>query len=429
MRRSSLSGIIVAAADGRTSMVPLLWLGLVSASMGAGAALALLLVVPRPREGLVMLGGVVSMGGAVVAGSRLVTTYDTPTFTVIATLLAVAALGGGFALVSALLAYVQPPPTATMLPAAGSPPRTLVVLMVDTEAGTYRAGEVSREIADLVDAGLPEPTIGVTPFHYAAQKARFRAIGGRSPEHAAAVLLAEGIEALLDREVFAGPLLIRCSERGALATILRTALEEGYRSAVVTGAYIAESHRADEQRRDADDIAAAITSLSVAYTPPLWASDELAQLVAQGAVTITAHSARTGVALLVHGQPGRQAEANTAFDVQENAFANRVRMHLSETGIDEAYVRVCSAEWRDPGVTETVRHLAALGSERILVVPACYPFANMQTLLDIPAAARDARVPENVHVVHVSPWGDGEVFANVLAGAIRKTAKEAATRA
>jgi protoheme ferro-lyase len=407
-------------------MVPLLWVGLVGASMGAGAALALLLVVPRPREGLVMVLGVLSMGGAVAAGNGLVAAYETTSLTVIASLLAVAALGGGFALVSALLAYVQPASPGPLLPPAGSPPRTLVVLMVDTETRAYLAGEVSREIAELVEAGLPEPTIGVMPFHYAAQKARYRAIAGRSPEHAAAVALSEGLESLLDGAEFAGPVVVRCSDRGALAANLRASLDEGYASVVVTGAYIADSYRAAEQRRDVDDIAASITSLRVAYTPPLWASDELARLVALRAVALTAGSGRTGVALLVHGQPGRHAEANASFDVEENAFANRVRMHLGEHGIDEAYVRVCYAEWSDPGVTETVRHLAALGSERILVVPACYPFANMQTLLDIPAAERDARVPENVHVVHIPPWGDDEVFASVLAGAIRQAAAETA---
>jgi protoheme ferro-lyase len=406
-------------------MVPLLWVGLVGASMGAGAALALLLVVPRPREGLVMVAGVLSMGGAVAAGHRLVAAYDTPSLTFIASLLAVAALGGGFALISALLTYVRPASPGTPLPPPGSPPRTLVAVLVDTEWETYRAAEVSREIADLVDAGLPEPTIGVTPFHYAAQKARYRAIAGRSPEHGAAVTLSEGLESRLDSDQFAGPVVIRCSDRGALAANLLTALDEGYTFVVVTGAYISDSHRAAEQKRDVDDIAAAIASLRVAYTPPLWASDELARLVALRAVALTSGSDRTGVALLVHGQPGGHAEGNSSFDVEENAFANRVRMHLSEHGIDEAYVRVCSAEWSDPGVTETVRHLAALGSERILVVPACYPFANMQTLLDIPAAERDARVPENVHVVHIPPWGDDEVFADVLASSIRQTAAEA----
>lgn len=406
-------------------MLALLWTGLIGGSMGAGAALGVLLVVARPREGVIMVGGVASMAAGAFAGSRLVAHYDSPALTVVASVLALAALGGGFALVSALLAYVRPPSIDTPLPAPESPARALVVLMAEVESEYYRPFEVTREIAEFVDAGLPEPTLGVTPFHYAAQKARYRAVGGRSPEHAAARNLAERIEARLDRAAFARPCIVRCSDQGALPSLLAAARSEGYARAVVVGAYVAEGFRAISQRRDLDDIGGALQPLRVVFTPPLWTSDELARLVASSAVAIAADASVTGVALLVHGQPGSHATTNAEFDVQENAFANRVRLFLAEHGLDEARIRVCSAEWSDPGVTETVRHLAALGAERILVVPACYPFPNLQTLLDIPAAIRDARVPEAVRVVQIPPWGEDDVFAEVLASEIERATAEA----
>lgn len=403
-------------------MVPLLWAGLVGGAMGAGAGLALLLVVVRPREALVALGGIVSMGFAVAAGSRLAAAYDTTAFTVVASILAVASLGGGFALVSAVLSYVTPRVPAARVPPPGTPARTLAVLLVDTESETYRPGETTREIAELVAAGLPEPTIGVTPFHYAAQKARYRAVGGRSPEHVAARACAENVESRLEPARFTGPVTVRCSEPSALLHLVEQARDAGYMRTVVAGAYIAESSRAVNERRDLEEAVGLHASISVGFTRPLWTSDELARLIAERALAVADGPSDTGVVLLVHGQPGLQADSNPTFDIQENAFANRVRTLLQEGGLDEANIRVCAAEWRDPGITETVRHLAALGSRRIVVAPVCFPFANLQVLLDVPAAARDARVPDDVRIVHVAPWGEDEVFAEVIAREIEREA-------
>jgi len=403
-------------------MVPLMWAGLIGGAMGAGAGLALLLVVVRAREPLVALGGIVSMGLAVAAGNQLRAAYDTAGLTVVASLLAMGAFGGGFALVSALLAYVTPGPPAVQLPRPGASSRTLAIMLLDIEPEVYSPGETTREIAELVEAGLPEPAVAVMPLHYAAHKARYRAVGDRSPEAASATDCAEKVEARLDPERIAGPATVRCADPGALAAALERARHAGYEHTIVAGVYVAESSRVIAQRRAVDEAADVLASLRVSFTRPLWTSDELAQLVAERAIAVSTGSPDTGVALLVHGQPPGQAQLNPTFDVQENAFANRVRALLGESGLDEAKVRVCATEWRDPGVSETVRHLAALGSRRIVVVPACYPFANLQVLLDVPAAARDARIPDDVHVVHVAPWGEDEVFAKVIANEIARAA-------
>ena len=403
-------------------MMPFLWIGLVGGSLGAGVSLAVLLVVTRRREGLVMAGGIASMALSVLAANNLVAYYDRPVLTVIASVIAVGSVGGGFALVSSLLSYVRVRPNTLTLPPPGDPGRSLVVLLADVEPDEYVAGEVTREIADLVDAGLPEPRMSVLPFHYAAQKARYRAVGGRSPEAGQAAGLAERLEKHLDPARFAGPVMVRCGDGSALRAALDSAHEAGYKASIAAGAYIAEGYRVGAERSGADT---PMPELSLAYTRSLWASDKLANLVARRTLAARSDPERTGVALVVHGQPGVHERANRSFDIQENSFANRIRLFLIEEGLHGDRVRVCSAEWRDPGVTETVRHLAAIGCDRVLVVPACQPFANLQTLLDFAGAVRDARVPEDVRVVHIAPWGDDEVFAEVLAAAIEEAAPDA----
>lgn len=400
-------------------MIPLLWIGLVGGSLAAGSALAMLLVVARRREGLVMVAGVASITLSVLAGNRLFAAYEQPSLAVIASVIAMMAIGGGFALVASLLAYVRPKQNLPTLPVVGAPPRALVIVIADVETEDYAPGEVTSEIADLIDSGLPEPSLSVVPFHYAAQKARYRAVGGRSPEQGQAAGLAERVEARLDPMRFAGPIVLRCGNGSSLAGLLHAARAAGFDTTIASGAYIAEGYRANAEQRGADS---PVPGLLVSHTRSLWASDELARLVARRTLAVRSDPEITGVALIVHGQPGEYEHVNQSFDIQENAFANRVRLFLVEEGLQSDRVRVCTAEWREPGVTETVRHLAALGCDRILVVPVCHPFANLQTLLDIPAAVRDARVPENVRVVHIAPWGDDPVFAEVLAAGIEEAA-------
>ena len=82
-------------------------------------------------------------------------------------------------------------------------------------------------------------------------------------------------------------------------------------------------------------------------------------------------------------------------------------------------MRLAWADWRDPDVASTVRHLAALGCTRILVCPACYPFDSISTLLDVPIAIRQARIDPAVSVVTLSTWRDEtEVIEALRASAV-----------
>ncbi|HET6498314.1 MAG TPA: ferrochelatase, partial [Coriobacteriia bacterium] len=85
--------------------------------------------------------------------------------------------------------------------------------------------------------------------------------------------------------------------------------------------------------------------------------------------------------------------------------------------------------WGEPGVTETIRHLAAFGSERIVTVPVSYPFDGLETLFDVPSATRAARVQDDVRVVHARAWGHTHAFADLLAATIRHAASDDAHRA
>ena len=127
-----------------------------------------------------------------------------------------------------------------------------------------------------------------------------------------------------------------------------------------------------------------------------------------------AANADTGVVLVGHGQPEERAKAYPSFDEEETVFLNRLRMLLIEKGIAESNVRIAWAEWGDPDVTSTVRHLAALGCQRILVVPAVYPLDAVTTKLDLEIAVRQARVAEGTVATTLPTWRDDDAVIEEL---------------
>jgi protoheme ferro-lyase len=91
-------------------------------------------------------------------------------------------------------------------------------------------------------------------------------------------------------------------------------------------------------------------------------------------------------------------------------------MLVSEAGIPTMNVRTAWAEWAQPDVTSAVRHLAALGCDRVLVSPAVFPFDCIATQLEIPLMVRQARV-DSVPVVMLPTWRDDEGVVGALARA------------
>lgn len=409
-------------------MVLLLWAGLISAFTGFGAACALALAAPREREALCVYAGIVSLATGVVAAWRLEPLRDSATLFVAVVVLSGAAIGLGYLIVSALLPYLRARPAPPTLSDPGSPPKTLVVLLVDIRHPVYRPGDVTAEIAESVAAGFREPSLAALPFHYAAEKARYRAVGGTNPEASAVSLFAERLESRLDRQLFAGPVIVRCADEGALAATMAEAQERGYSSAVAVAVYVSECERALAQLRTLEAARDTMSDLRIAWTAPLWTSGELATLVAASALPLARDAARTGIALLTRGQREDSGTVRT-LDRPENRFAEDVRTHLIAGGVDGPLVRICAVEWGEPGVTETIRHLAAFGSERIVTLPVSYPFDGLETLFDVPAATRAARNHDDVHVVHAQAWGGSETAADLCAAAIRHVAPGHAQRA
>lgn len=385
------------------------WTALVVGSLIAGAALVWLLALKRGHMPVALLSGLIGSSAGGWGLARLISHYSSIEAVITLTLIAFGCVAGGYGIASSLLSYTARhgrTPDLSITDAEQARPDTAVLVVACVEPRMYEPSSVALDIEHYSDIGLPEATIGMTPFIYAAQKARYRAAGGESPSLAQARTAVVQLEQSLDRDEYGWVDLVTCLPKDRLDHAIGRLVRRGYKRVVVAAISVAESYELDRAKAIVDTLRPEAHGVSITYASPLWSSETVTEMVAQRVWVSTAVDPEaTGVVLLMHGQPDAHQQTHAQFDVQENAFCNRVRMFLVEKGVPESNVRLCWMEWRPPDVTETVRHLAALGCTRILVVPACYPFDCMTTLLDLPMTVRQARVPEHVYVTILSAWG------------------------
>jgi len=406
-----------------------LWAILFLSALATGLSLVALLTSTRSKEPLAFLAGLATMAVSTWAISSLVDAYGRFEIGMYAGLLAAAATAGGYGLASSLLPLYAPK-EQTLSPLAPVEPRdgrVTVLVAAVLEPELYDPRSVAATLSDMSEAGLPEATMGIMPFLFAAQKARYRAAGGKSPSLRAARNLTERLETMLDAQHFGPVELVGCTGEDTLDAAIARAAARGCTQVITVGLAIGESYELDRAKARVDLLRPQDAGMRVAYTPPLWGSEVLAEDLARRIWVGRDLPEKTGVALVMHGQPESRERTHSVFDIHENAFCNRVRMLLTARGIPEANTRLCYMDWRDPEVTETIRHLAALGCSRVIVMPACFPFESVTTILDLQVAVRQARVETHVHTLIMQPWGDDEVFAGVLAALVAEADKDLRT--
>ena len=388
----------------------LVWIALVAGAIGTGASFVGILVAKRSMEGLYAGVGLLLFVVCAWGFGGVALAYDRLDAILYAFVFGLAGIAGGFALVSTLLSLLSRRRRQTSIPSSeGLPedPGTPAVLVLgEVEPPTYSPTATAAALEDLTEEGLLKASIGVLPFLFMAQKTRYRAAGGTSPAARQLEAIAERLESVLG-----GPKTGRvdsawCEGEHSLASRVAETVARGFHTIVVAEAVIAESLEVDVAKREVDALRLSDLGVSVTYARPLWRSERIAGLVANRVMTVAGDPPVTGVVLVGQGQPEDRSRDRREFDEQETAFLNHVRMLLIERGLQDQSVRIAWADWRSPEITGTVRHLAALGCQRIVVSPACFALDSITTLLDLQLAVRQARVDETVSVVTLPAWHD-----------------------
>jgi len=390
-----------------------IWLALLVGAAISGASVVGVLVVRRELELLTALFGMVGFGIAAFAFAEIFQEYARPEASMWALAFMVAAAGGGYALASTLLYRFGAEPTPPALPDHLPPDVGVpaVILVASVESESYDPRETAAMLQSLSDEGLLEASIGILPFLFFAQKARYRVVADDSPSRHEVSTLAERLSDSISDSHAA----VRWTPCAGAASVTRSVVDaaaKGHRQIVVAELFVAEPTQMELARAEINALRLDTRGIDVLFTGGLSDAERiLAMLVSRVA---RSSDALTGAVLVGHGQPEERARLHPDYDKQELLFLNRLRMLLIERGIAEAHVRLAWADWGDPDVTSAVRHLAALGCRRILVVPAVYPLDTVATRLDLEVALRQARVADDVLATTLPPWRDDDAVVEEL---------------
>jgi protoheme ferro-lyase len=404
------------------------WTGLLGCAVGAGAA-ACASLVARPRVAL-PLALLTAILGAAAVGSFLLLSQGVPHADrlIAAAFIGVGAFLGGFALAAALLPTLTCPPPlpATLSASDASRPGPAVIVLADGQPEAYEVAVVTSAFQRLSSSEVPVPADAVRVFAYFSERARYRS-AGVSPARPVVRSLTTRITDGLSERGLQGPVYeawLRGMPR--LADAVALAANSGFDTTVVALLDVAESPAYEAARAEVDAIAPKRSGIRVCYGAPLWSDPALARTVIDRALAALPKGPRPtdGVVLVAEGQPWQWDREWPRSCEQTTFFMQRVRAGLVASGVHEANVRTAWLDWQDPGVTEVVRHLAALGCERIIVVPATTPADTLETAIDLPAAIEEAAIDPGIRVELLHAWGDDPAIAAILIREIERTSAE-----
>jgi len=397
------------------------WAVLLIGCVSFGGAIVAALVLPRHASLIAALAAVACLLASATSFGSIVARYATPEAIAGSMAVFISGITAGYAVVSTLIPYFDRPGREPILnPGQGDIDGVVLVGCCDPERYDLRAVARRQNLLEH-DAGIVVPVTAL-PFVFFAERARYRTIGGRSPGHAAARRVADR---LLD-----GPgaapwrvALAWCHTPATPASAVASLAREGVRRIALVPLGLPESGPLDEARKPLDDLLRVAGAPAVGTATSIWQDRLLPGRLAERIIAATAHAApsEVGVVLVSEGAPPVWEKRYASAAETETYFDQRVRALLGDAGIPERQIRMCWLEWQTPDVTEAVRHVAALGCTRIVVAPATIALPTLQTSLDLSHAVALARVPEEVLVVTLQPWGDDGGFVD----AVRRSAAEA----
>jgi protoheme ferro-lyase len=309
-------------------------------------------------------------------------------------------------------------------PSGSAPPS--VVVLASGQPEHYDPAITTESFGRMAASGMALPPEAIRVFAYTADRARYRSAGINPARPVARAVTRRAAEILeeagFDGEVHEAWLHGTPRLRDAVAE----ASARGSTGVAVVLLDVAESYKYDLARREAAPAPGDEGRPDIAYAPPLWGNEELARTVhAKIRRALPGGPRRSdGVALVASGQPPEWDRSHPQAAEHETFFCQRVRSLLVADGFAEGHVRLAWLDWRDPDVTDVVRHLAAAGCQRIAVVPTTTPADSLDTALELPAAVRQAAVEDPVKIEVLHGWGEEEEVAQVVAAAARRALEE-----
>ena len=392
------------------------WLALLIGSLAFGACVVVAMVLPRHSATLAVLMGIGGFVGALYMLGTISQVYATPLAIGSAIFIIVAGISLGYTIAASSIPHLADVRHRSRVPGPSRAPHTAIVLLESAEPELYDPVAIAyrqRLLAETADIELP---LTAVPFLFLSEKTRYRAIGGRAPGASTARTLAEKIAATWTTGEHPAVEVASDQYPADLRAVVEAHVAAGTRHVAIVPLGQSESAATDHALALLDADATQRLRAHVAIAAPIWCDDGLVARLTERVLACVAGTpiAHVGVALICPGAPEAWERRYTDASETENYFVQRVRMRLADSGLKCEHVRAAWLDWQTPDVTETIRHLAVLGCQRIICVPATTVLPTLDTLLDLERAVNYARVPESVAVVTLGAWGDDDAVAQAV---------------
>lgn len=397
------------------------WVGLLAGCVIFGAMIVAALVLPRTASPIALVVGFVGMFTTVTSFGSIATRYGSSGAIGGSMVVLIAGITAGYAVAAAILPYLKESPAARVSGASGEG-RDGVVLVACCEPERYDPRVVARRQALLEESAQIVVPMTALPFVYFAEKARYRALGGRLQGETLARQLVERVTSAPDAAEWKVA-IAWCHTPASLPRAVSSLAASGVDRIALVPLGMPESAPLDELEKALADAPRDEGAPGVTKGPTIWNDRLLPERMAERIIAATAgiHAESVGVLLVSEGSPEAWERRYSGASEADTYFNQRVKVLLADAGILEPHIRTAYIEWMAPDVTEALRHVAALGCTRIVVAPTTIALPTLETSLDLGHAIALARVPEDVLVVALNPWGDDDVFAD----AVRRSAAAA----
>lgn len=403
----------------------ILWIASAASGLAAGACLVGALVTRPPANLLALVCAGAAIGASATASTGLAAEYGTPLAGAAGLVFACAAFAGGYrAAASLLLDALRPSLVRPSAPAASE--RSIAVILSDAEPFRYSPQHTAARLERLERSASVRLTPGLLPMVFLAERMRYRAVRGPHPARYVVEAVAEAVRQRLARS--ASPTSVDVAYVDGSPRLADLLARSGPTLAVVLELGPAGSLPFVEVCAEAERAAASPIGLHL-VRPSIWRDQRLAQRLADRICERVPHDERhaTGVVLLGAGIPDEWRSASAAWEEDENYFLTRAVLLLQEAGFSQNMVRPAWVEWQAPSLSEAVRHLAAIGSARIVVAPATIVQPDLSTLIDLEREMRDARIPDHIRTTLLPPWGDDDVLVDVVASRFEDALQQVAS--
>lgn len=401
-----------------------IWTLIVISGLATGALLVLLLTAPRHTIPLALLLTLASLSLGIWTVALVGVYYGRLDIVVASSLIAVFSSLLGYSLAAAGLPVVTAtrPVVDLRIPEDDAQCPPAVILSACIEPAKYSPRAVTSSLKEFEETGVPLPSVWARPMLYAAERSRYQAAGGQSPGRKAAVSLAEQLADRLADESVGEIRISWCRLSPRVDEVVASLAKSGVTRMVLADLAATVSPMIEDSMRDLDAMNLHRFGILVRRTDSLWRSGAIADMIADRVLrTVRDDVGSAGVALVGSGQPAVWSRAHPSSEEQVTFFQQRLRMELVSRGFDESRIRLAWLQWSEPDVIETVRHLAALGAKKIVVVPTTMPVESLSTRVDLRHAVILARVPDDVDVTILEAWGDDPIVVEALAQSIKET--------